>query len=233
MRLPVSRKRPSVATREPLDPARFLSNASSGKMGYALARVARRRGARVTLVSGPTSLAAPAGVGLVRVGTTSEMLAAVGAALDDASALVMAAAPADFRPVEIARAKRKKRPGGERFSVELESTPDILQSVAARGRGLVVVGFAAETSDVLDNAREKLRAKDLDWVVANDITRTDAGFASETNAVTIIDRDGVATALPLMSKEEVAGAILDRVARLLAERRAASVMTPPSAAALR
>jgi phosphopantothenoylcysteine decarboxylase/phosphopantothenate--cysteine ligase len=201
-------------TREPFDPARFLSNASSGRMGYALARVARRRGAAVTLVSGPTELAPPPDVELVQVTTTVEMLDACRQAIAGASALIMAAAPADFRPVEVATAKRKKQPGTERFAVELESNPDVLRTLQARRQGLIVVGFAAESHDVVANARKKLEAKDLDLVVANDITAPAAGFAVETNAVVLVDASGEER-LPLMSKEAVAGVILDRLASLL------------------
>ena len=204
-------------TREAFDPARFVANASSGKMGYAVARVARRRGASVVLVSGPTTLVAPTGVELVRVTTTAEMLAACSAALAGADALVMAAAPSDFRPSEASPHKLKKSAAGARLTVELESTPDILRALAPRARGVVAVGFAAESEDVVANARAKLAGKDLDLVVANDITRRDAGFGVDTNAVTLVDAAG-AMELPVQPKEQVAAAILDRVAGILAGR---------------
>lgn len=204
-------------TREAFDPARFLSNASSGKMGYAIARVARRRGAEVRLVTGPTELAPPFGVEVVRVTTTLELLTACQTAIAGASALIMAAAPADFRPAAPSAHKRKKTPG-ERFTVDLESNPDILRTLGARSRGLAVVGFAAESQDVAANARKKLVDKDLDLVVANDITAPGAGFAVDTNAVVLVSREGDET-LPVMSKDDVASAILDRLVALLRGRR--------------
>jgi len=205
-------------TRESFDPARFVSNASSGKMGYALARAARRRGAQVRLVSGPTLLAPPSGVEVVRVKTTEEMLAACRDHFESFAALLMAAAPADYRPVAYSAEKLKKTPGGGDLLVALEQTPDILLTLKARAKGLVCVGFAAESNELLNNARAKLESKDLDLIVANDITRPDAGFEVDTNAVVLLDRDGAAP-LPLMGKEAVADAVLDRVVALLAARR--------------
>lgn len=204
-------------TREPFDPARFLSNASSGKMGYALARVARRRGAQVTLITGPTDLAPPPDVDVVRVTTTLDLLAACQSAISGATALIMAAAPADFRPSAPAPHKRKKTPG-ERFSVDLESNPDILRTLDARSRGLAVIGFAAESQDLAPNARKKLLDKNLDLVVANDITSPHSGFAVDTNAVLLVSREGDEP-LPVMSKEDVASAILDRLVSILRGRR--------------
>ncbi len=205
-------------TREAFDPARFVSNASSGKMGYALARMARRRGARVHLVSGPTVLAPPLGCELTRVETTRDMLEACERLLPETSILVMAAAPADYRPAVFSKAKLKKEQGGSRMSVELESTPDILRSLQARQKGVFVVGFAAESGQLVTNAKDKVEKKDLDLIVANDITRPDAGFAVDTNAVVIIDRDGNAESLPTMTKEAVAEAVLERAAKLAGRR---------------
>ena len=203
-------------TREAFDPARFLSNASSGKMGYALARIAKSRGAQVTLVSGPTALAPPTNVEFVRVETTTEMLEACRRATANATVLIMAAAPVDFRPVQPSPHKRKKGESGERFAIELESNPDILLCLGCRARGLLVVGFAAESQDLLANAQQKLVAKDLDLIVANDITRDDAGFEVDTNVVTIVARGGQSETLPLLSKDAVAALILNRVVALLA-----------------
>jgi phosphopantothenoylcysteine decarboxylase / phosphopantothenate---cysteine ligase len=187
-------------------------------MGYALARAARRRGARVLLVSGPTQQPAPAGCELTRVETTLEMLAACQQLIGAATVLLMAAAPADYRPKTAAKAKLKKEDAGQSLTVELEGTPDILRTLKARQRGIITVGFAAETSELETHAKEKIARKDLDIIVANDITRPDAGFAVDTNAVVIIDRDGNAESLPTMNKDAVAGGVLDRVARLMTAR---------------
>ncbi|MBI2796009.1 MAG: bifunctional phosphopantothenoylcysteine decarboxylase/phosphopantothenate--cysteine ligase CoaBC [Gemmatimonadetes bacterium] len=201
-------------TREPVDPVRFLSNHSSGRMGVAVAAAAWRRGADVTLVAGPLSVPAPAGATVVRVGTTAEMAAAVRHALATADALVMAAAPADFAAAAPAAHKLKKDRAPE--ALVLARTEDILTATAdARRPGAVIVGFALETERVLEGARAKLAAKDLDLVVANDATEPGAGFGGETNRVTLIARDGVPQVLPLLSKEAVAEAILDRVEALL------------------
>lgn len=203
-------------TREAFDPARFVSNASSGKMGYALARAAKLRGAQVHLVSGPTQLAPPAGVAFTPVETTGEMLEACRGALDWSTVLVMAAAPCDFKPAQ--RAEHKLKKTDEPLTVALERTPDVLQSLRARSRERLVVGFAAESRDVLTYARDKLVAKDLDLIVANDITEPGAGFATDTNRVDLLDRDGTHTPLPRLGKEAVAHAILDRVAALRRNR---------------
>ena len=176
-------------TREAVDPVRFLSNRSSGKMGVALAAAAWRRGAEVDLIAGPLSVQAPVGPRLTAVETTAEMADAVGAALPNADVLVMAAAPADFAPAHPAASKIKK--GRSAPSLELASTVDILASTRDRRRpGTIVVGFALETDDVLANARAKLSAKALDLIVVNDATEAGAGFAVDTNRVTLLDRDG-------------------------------------------
>lgn len=194
-------------SREPLDPVRFLSNRSSGKMGYALARAAARRGAQVALVSGPTALAPPAGVRTVPVVTAHDMREAVLAEFDEATAVFMAAAVADYRPRSASKHKMKR--GGEAIRVEFVPNPDILAELGARKRSQVVVGFAAETESLLENARSKLHRKNLDLLVANDVTREDSGFDVDTNAVTLLDRDGAATPLPLMSKDALADRLCD------------------------
>ena len=200
-------------TREALDPVRFITNASSGKMGYALAEAARDRGADVTLVSTVSALPCPYGVCLVPVETVAEMREAVLSSCRGADALIMAAAVSDYRPVE--RALHKVKKGPERVSLELEKTPDFLLEVKG---SIVKVGFAAETDDLLANARTKLRAKGLDLIAANDVTAPGSGFGVDTNEVTLIDPSGGEEALPLMSKYDVAQRILDRVAALLRER---------------
>ncbi len=204
-------------TREPLDPVRFLSNRSSGKMGYAIAEAAAARGARVILVSGPTALAPPPGADVIRVETAEEMYRAVLAELESAGVVIKAAAVADYRPTHKADNKIKK--GGALSEVALEPTPDILAELGKRKGPRILVGFAAETDDVLANARAKLQRKNLDLVVANDVGRVGAGFDVDTNAVTILDATGGTEELPLLSKREVADRILDRVTALL--RRAA------------
>jgi len=206
-------------TQEPIDPVRVIANRSSGKQGFALAQAALDRGADVTLVAAPCPLPTPAGALRIDVGTTDEMAHAVLEASAGADALLMAAAVADFRPARPAAHKLKKDAGPP--VLELERTADILSAVAearARsGRPACVVGFAAETDDLVPNARKKLQEKCLSLVVANDVTRKDAGFGSDTNRVTLIDAAG-AEELPLLSKAEVAERILDRVAALLAAR---------------
>ncbi len=199
-------------TCEDIDPIRFLTNRSSGKMGYALADAANRRGAKVILVSGPTALEPPAGVELVPVRTTGEMRHAVLERAEVCSVVIKAAAVADYAPV--AREAKKIKRGAGRLSLELEPTPDILAELG-RGKGdRVLVGFAAETDRVGENAREKLAAKKLDMVVANDVTQEGAGFDSDTNIVSIFTRDGHEVTLPKMSKLEVAHRVLDEVVRL-------------------
>lgn len=200
-------------TYEPLDPVRFVGNRSSGKMGFAIAEAARDRGAAVTLVTGPVSLPTPWGVERRNVETAVAMLEALREAVENADALVMAAAPADFRPAEAAPRKIKKHEGMEGLTVELVKNPDILASL--RGPR-VRVGFAAETHDLAENAVAKLRAKRLDFIAANDVTRTGSGFGTDTNQVTIFWDDGRVEELPLLSKYSVGMAILDRVAARLA-----------------
>jgi len=202
-------------TREALDPVRFLSNHSTGRMGYALAKVALRRGALVTLVTGPTSLEAPQGACVIPVQSAAEMAEAVKSAANGADALIMAAAVADFRPADPAAEKLKKARAGEAPQLPLESTEDILAGVSAGARPEVLVGFAMETEDLVARARAKLENKGLDLIVANDLGEPGAGFAVESNVVTLLHAGGRTEALPLMSKEEVAAEVLNRVAALL------------------
>jgi len=204
-------------TQEPLDPVRVLTNRSSGKQGYALAQAALDAGARVTLITTPTGLMPPVGARLLNVETAKEMLEAVATESADSDALLMAAAVADFRPKNMAKDKIKK--GGGIPQIELEATEDILKTVAGNGSGTkrprVTVGFAAESRDLLENAAVKLEAKGLDLIAANDISANDAGFAVETNRVTLLFADGRQEPLPLMSKSKVAEAIIERLATLL------------------
>lgn len=197
-------------TREPIDPVRLITNRSSGKMGYRLAEAAWERGAEVTLVTGPVSLPAPEGVTVVRVETTAEMRQAVEQRLPETDLLVMAAAPADYRPAEAAQAKRPRQEGN--LSLPLAPTDDILQATrGARKRGSVVVGFALETGDAVAKGKAKLERKHLDFIVVNDALEAGAAFEVETNRVVILDRAGGALEVPLASKRVVADAILDRV----------------------
>jgi phosphopantothenoylcysteine decarboxylase/phosphopantothenate--cysteine ligase len=202
------------ATREPIDPVRFISNRSSGRMGFALAAAARDRGAQVTIVAGITSVGSPHGVRLVRVNSAEEMRVAVAAEVSAATIFMAAAAVSDYRAKEIASTKIKK--SAAEMELKLERTTDILGEVArARTNGQLLIGFAAETNDVLTHAREKLTGKGLDAVVANDVSREDAGFDTENNAVVILLRDDPQPIeLPLMSKLETAHRILDEVVKL-------------------
>lgn len=198
-------------TREQIDPVRFVSNRSTGKMGYAVAAAAWRRGADVVLISGPTGLAAPHGVRRISVTTAAEMRQAVLDELDGATMLFMAAAVADYRPVKPAAQKIKKHAGP--MNLELERTADVLGEIAARKGNRLVVGFAAETEEIVENARRKLREKRLDMIVANDVAGADTGFEVDTNAVTLLDERGRED-VPLGTKEAVADAILDQALTL-------------------
>jgi phosphopantothenoylcysteine decarboxylase/phosphopantothenate--cysteine ligase len=202
--------------REAIDPVRFISNRSTGRMGYALASAAWRRGAEVVLVSGPTALPDPHGVRCVRVQTAAEMHDAVLREFPASTVLLMAAAVADYRPATTRKQKLKKTDGP--MQLELTRTVDILGALRGRAGRRVIVGFAAETDAVLENASRKLREKQLSLIVANDVTAPNAGFAVDTNAVTLIDASG-RTDVPLASKDSVADTILDRVAELAAARR--------------
>ena len=201
-------------TAEPLDPVRYITNRSSGKMGYAIAEAAHARGAHVTLISGPTAIQPPKGVDFVRIGTTQELYDAVlGHA--DADVVIQAAAPADYRAREVSPTKIKRT--GDSLMIELVPNPDIAAALGARKHpGQTLVGFAAETNNVIENAQGKLKRKSLDLIVANDVTRAGAGFDVDTNIVTLIDGEGMKE-LPMMTKREVADGILDRVAELRAQ----------------
>jgi len=199
-------------TCEDLDPVRYLTNRSSGKMGYALAEAAARRGARVVLVSGPTRLDPPQGVEFVSVRTTEQMQAAVAKHLPRATAIIMAAAVADYRPV--APETKKMKRGDGRVMLELESTPDILAGIARNKGERIVVGFAAETDHVAERARAKLESKQADLIVANDVTAEGAGFDHETNIITLYSRDGAEKAFPRLPKIDAAHRILDRLLEL-------------------
>lgn len=197
-------------TREKIDPVRYLTNRSSGRMGYALAEAALRRGARVLLVSGPTALAAPASAELTRVESTEQMREAVLNLLPQASIVIKTAAVSDYRPRSTARQKMKRKGP---MALELEPTPDILKDISLKKGTQILVGFAAETENVLENARQKLVSKNLDAIVVNDVSREGIGFDSERNAVTIITREEVVE-VPETTKWEVAQRVLDQVVRL-------------------
>lgn len=201
-------------TREDLDPVRYITNRSSGKMGYAVAEAAAKRGAKVILISGPVILETPAGVERVDVRTAEEMRQAVGERFSEASIAVLAAAVADYRPAELRAEKIKK--SNTPLAISFEPTTDILAEVATRKGQKIVVGFAAETDQVAENARKKLVSKNADLMVANDVTAEGAGFDSDTNVVTLFSRDGRDLALPKMPKSEVAQRVLDEVLRLRA-----------------
>jgi phosphopantothenoylcysteine decarboxylase/phosphopantothenate--cysteine ligase len=204
-------------TCEDIDPVRYLTNRSSGKMGYAIAEAAAGRGARVVLISGPTRLDPPQGVEFVSVRSTEQMRTAVVERLPRATAVIMAAAVADYRPV--APETKKMKRGDGRVTLELESTPDILAGVARDKAGRIVVGFAAETDHVAEHARAKLESKQADLIVANDVTAEGAGFDQDTNIITLYSRDGSEKAFPRMAKIDAAQRILDRMLEL---RRASS-----------
>jgi len=209
--------------REPIDPVRFISNRSTGKMGFALAQAAWRRGAEVALVAGPTPLPTPHGVRRCDVTTAEDMRQAVLNEFDAATIVLMAAAVADYRPVRTAEQKLKK--GNGRMVLELDRTVDILSELSPRHGARLLVGFAAETEHVLANAERKLADKHLDLIVANDVAGPQTGFAVDTNAVTMIDRSGHREAVPLMSKDAVADRILDRIVML---KQQPSSATPPA-----
>jgi len=202
-------------TREKIDPVRYLTNRSSGRMGYALAEAASRRGARVLLVSGPTSITPPGAAELTRVETTEQMRDAVLNLLPQATIVIKAAAVADYRP-KAASGQKIKRKGP--MTLELEATADILKELSAKKSSQIVVGFAAETENVLENARQKLVSKNLDAIVVNDVSREGVGFDSDRNAVTIISHDSVIE-IPETTKWEVAQGVLDQVVRLRQSRR--------------
>jgi len=197
-------------TREFIDPFRFISNPSSGKMGYALARAALERGHDVILISGPVSLPPVPGVRLVPVTSAREMRAAVMEHAPAADAVVMAAAVSDYRPARFSPAKLKK--AGERISLPLVRNPDIIGELGGRKGGAFLTGFSADTENIIDNAREKLKSKGLDLIIANDISAPGSGFGAETNRATVIHRDGKVEEWPLLGKDALAGRIVDLIA---------------------
>jgi phosphopantothenoylcysteine decarboxylase/phosphopantothenate--cysteine ligase len=199
-------------TREPLDPVRFLTNPSSGKMGFCIARALAQRGADVTLVSGPTDLLPPRNAEFVPVGTAREMASAVEKYFDASDIVIKSAAVADYRPGEVSGRKIKK--GDDPLVLEMEKTADILADLGKKKGHRILVGFAAETEDLIANARQKLQKKNLDMIVANDVSRSDVGFGSDMNQATIILPDGEDESLPPMCKDDLAHRILDRVAKL-------------------
>jgi phosphopantothenoylcysteine decarboxylase/phosphopantothenate--cysteine ligase len=205
-------------TQEAIDPVRYVSNRSSGKMGYAVAEAARDRGAEVTLISTPTALTPPLGVDVRPVVSAADMHDAVMAALRDADLLVMAAAVADYRPATVAEQKIKNR--DDDLTLQLAKTTDILAATAAiSSERLVRIGFAAESQDLVSNAADKLERKRLDLIVANDISRTDSGFGTDDNAVVLLDRTGGQRELPLLPKRAVADLILDEALAIRRARR--------------
>lgn len=206
----------AAGTIEPIDPVRYIGNRSSGKMGYAAAAEAAGRGAETVLISGPSALADPAGVRVVRVETAREMREAVLREYDSADAVIMSAAVADYHVKEVSEHKVKK--SADEWNLVLERNPDILRELGSRKKPhQVLVGFAAETRNLMEYAKRKLTEKNLDYIVANDVTRKGAGFQTETNIAVIISRAGETEELPLMRKSELAGIILDKVERLLAK----------------
>ncbi len=214
-------------TLESLDPVRFISNRSSGKMGYALAKVARDRSARVILISGPTALTPPQGVEFLKVETAEEMRTAVLKFFPETTILIMAAAVADWRPASPLYQKIKKT--GQSWWVEFVQNPDILGEVSsARRREQILVGFSAETEKIHENANKKLKEKGLDLIVANDVTQAGAGFGTDTNIVSLIDGKGEIEELPKMSKEQVAGRILNRIVEIKKKRDISSGRAYPS-----
>jgi phosphopantothenoylcysteine decarboxylase/phosphopantothenate--cysteine ligase len=202
-------------TQEAIDPVRYVGNRSSGKMGYAVAEAARDRGAEVTLITAPTALPDPVGMEITRIVSVAQMKEAVAKATAQADALIMAAAPADYQPESVAEQKIKKEATGTGLTLELIKTPDVLAEVKGN---FLKVGFAAESENLIANAREKLEKKQCALFVANDITAADSGFGVDTNRVTLISRDGKVEELPLMSKREVGDRILDKVVGLLGEK---------------
>lgn len=196
-------------TIEPIDPVRYITNFSSGKMGYALAKEAQSRGAKVILVSGPTNLDPPSGVDLVNVNTTREMLDAVKANFEDCDGLIKAAAPLDYRPSAVSDKKIKKSEG--ELNLTFIKNPDISVEIGKTKKNQVMVGFAAETDNLIENAKKKIVKKNLDFIVLNDVSKKDAGFRSDTNIVTIIDKNGDINEYPKMTKDELSTIIIDKL----------------------
>lgn len=198
-------------TREFIDPFRFISNPSSGKMGYALARAARERGGEVVLVSGPVNLTPPEGVTTVRVSSAREMRKAVLKYFPSSDVVIMAAAVSDYRPAETRKHKIKK--SREKIQLALVPNPDILAELGGKKGRKFLVGFSADTDNVIDNARKKMEIKKLDLIVANDLSSPGSGFGADTNQVTLLDREGKAESWPRLSKDEVAGRLIEKIIR--------------------
>lgn len=204
-------------TREPLDPVRYISNRSSGKMGYAVAEAALERGAEVLLVSGPVSIGSPAGADVISIMTAEEMHTAVMENYTAFDVIVMLAAVADYRPAEVSDIKIKKK--DDEMTLKLEKNTDIARELGKVKGGRILAGSCAETNDLLDNARKKIESKNLDLIIANDVTMEGAGFEVDTNIIKLVDRDGSITELPLMSKKEAAHRIFDEIHRLITDRK--------------
>jgi phosphopantothenoylcysteine decarboxylase/phosphopantothenate--cysteine ligase len=198
-------------TREPIDPVRYVSNRSSGKMGYAVAKAALRRGAEVTLISGPSALTPPNGANFISVERASEMELSVMKHLNKSDTVIMTAAVSDFSPASTPKVKLKKK---SLTSLDITKNTDILKKISSKKGRRVLVGFAAETGNNVKNAREKLKDKKLDLIVLNDVTQKGAGFDVDTNIVTILDKKGKMTELPLMDKIDVADAVIDKIVQL-------------------
>lgn len=204
-------------TLESIDPIRYITNRSSGKMGYAVARVARRRGAQVILISGPTNLKPPPGVNLIRVTSARDMFKVAIKEADKSDIIVKASAVADYRPITEVGQKIKKGPG--KLSIELTENPDILATIGKKKKKQILVGFAAETSELVKHAETKLKEKNLDIIVANDVTRPGAGFGLDTNIVMIIDKHGRKAEWPQMDKIEIADKLFDRILAMIAREK--------------
>jgi phosphopantothenoylcysteine decarboxylase / phosphopantothenate---cysteine ligase len=205
-------------TLEPIDPVRYITNRSTGKMGFALAKIARRRGAEVTLITGPNYLSLPRrDIPQIQVNDAREMYDAVMHYFEDSHIVIMAAAVADFRPRDVLTEKITKRKNGV-YLLEMDRNPDILKELGEKRRNHILVGFAAETSELMENAEAKLKEKNLDLIVANDVTQAGAGFGVDTNIVKILDTAGKVKKVPLLSKDEVASIILDQVVKLVKKK---------------
>ena len=213
----------AAGTREPIDPVRFVGNRSSGKMGYAVAEIAASRGAEVILVSGPSALKPPANVKTINVETTNEMLEACLAAYDDVDIVIKAAAVADYRPRDVAEQKIKKK-NDDAMTVVMDKNPDILKTLGSKKTHQVLIGFAAETQNLLDNAHEKVVKKNLDMIVANDVTMQNAGFNADTNIVKLLYANGDLKSLDCLPKLEVARIILDEALKIRAARNKENIV---------
>lgn len=206
-------------TIEPLDPVRYVTNHSSGKMGYKIAEEANKRGADVVLISGPTNLEPPTGVEIIKVNTTREMFNAVEEHFYQCEVLIKAAAPLDYRPEVVSNEKIKKKDGEkDELNIKYIRNPDIVAHFGNLKKNQIVVGFAAETNNLIEHAKEKLAKKNLDFIVANDVSKDGAGFKTDTNLVTIIDKDGMVTDYPILDKLQVAKIILNKVKELINDK---------------